>query len=253
MQIRDQIVLVTGGARGLGLEITRTLLAEGARVVVNYLNSAAAAEQLVQQYPEQVFAYQADVTDKAQVQALFAAAKAHFGQAIHSVINNALINFEFNGDARPKVEDLTPAIMQQQFDGAVVAALNTTQAALEDMKTDGFGRIVNIGTNLVQNPVVPYHDYTTAKAALLAFTRTAAHDLGQYGINVNMLSGGLLQTTDASKATPDAVFDLIAASTPLRRVTTPEEFAAAIMMFLSPYSRAVTGQNLIVDGGLVKG
>ncbi|MEX5438666.1 3-oxoacyl-ACP reductase [Acinetobacter indicus] len=253
MQIRDQIVLVTGGARGLGLAITRTLLAEGARVVVNYLNSAAAAEQLVQQYPEQVFAYQADVTDKAQVQALFAAAKAHFGQAIHSVINNALINFEFNGDARPKVEDLTPAIMQQQFDGAVVAALNTTQAALEDMKTAGFGRIVNIGTNLVQNPVVPYHDYTTAKAALLTFTRTAAHDLGQYGINVNMLSGGLLQTTDASKATPDAVFDLIAASTPLRRVTTPEEFAAAIMMFLSPYSRAVTGQNLIVDGGLVKG
>lgn len=253
MQIRDQIVLVTGGARGLGLAITRTLLAEGARVVVNYLNSAAAAEQLVQQYPEQVFAYQADVTDKAQVQALFAAAKAHFGQTIHSVINNALINFEFNGDARPKVEGLTPAIMQQQFDGAVVAALNTTQAALEDMKTAGFGRIVNIGTNLVQNPVVPYHDYTTAKAALLAFTRTAAHDLGQYGINVNMLSGGLLQTTDASKATPDAVFDLIAASTPLRRVTTPEEFAAAIMMFLSPYSRAVTGQNLIVDGGLVKG
>lgn len=253
MQIRDQIVLVTGGARGLGLAITRTLLAEGARVVVNYLNSAAAAEQLVQQYPEQVFAYQADVTDNTQVQALFAAAKAHFGQAIHSVINNALINFEFNGDARPKVEDLTPAIMQQQFDGAVVAALNTTQAALEDMKTAGFGRIVNIGTNLVQNPVVPYHDYTTAKAALLAFTRTAAHDLGQYGINVNMLSGGLLQTTDASKATPDAVFDLIAASTPLRRVTTPEEFAAAIMMFLSPYSRAVTGQNLIVDGGLVKG
>ena len=168
-------------------------------------------------------------------------------------ISNLCATKPFNGDARPKIEDLTPAIMQQQFDGAVVAALNTTQAALEDMKTAGFGRIVNIGTNLVQNPVVPYHDYTTAKAALLAFTRTAAHDLGQYGINVNMLSGGLLQTTDASKATPDAVFDLIAASTPLRRVTTLEEFAAAIMMFLSPYSRAVTGQNLIVDGGLVKG
>ena len=121
------------------------------------------------------------------------------------------------------------------------------------MKHAGFGRIINIGTNLVQNPVVPYHDYTAAKAALLAFTRTTAQDLGQYGINVNMLSGGLLQTTDASKATPDFVFDLIAQSTPLRRVITPEEFAAAILMFLSPYSRAVTGQNLIVDGGLVKG
>lgn len=249
MLISDQIVLVTGGARGLGLAISQTLIAEGARVVVNYLSSQTAAEQLATAFPQQVFAYQADVTDKAQVEQLFAAAEVHFGTAITSVVNNALIHFQFNGDARPKIEELTAQHLQQQFDGAVVAALNTTQAALPKMKAQGFGRIVNIGTNLVQNPVVPYHDYTAAKAALLAFTRTA----GEFGINVNMLSGGLLQSTDASKATPDAVFDLIAASTPLRTVTTPEEFAAAIMMFLSPYSRAVTGQNLIVDGGLVKG
>lgn len=253
MQISDQIVLVTGGARGLGLAISKALIAEGARVVVNYLSSQAAAEQLAANYPQQVFSYQADVTDKAQVEQLFAAAKTHFGTAITSVVNNALIHFQFNGDARPKIEELTAQTLQQQFEGAVVAALNTTQAALNPMKQAGFGRIVNIGTNLVQNPVVPYHDYTAAKAALLAFTRTTAHELGEYGINVNMLSGGLLQATDASKATPDAVFDLIAASTPLRTVTTPDEFAAAVMMFLSPYSRAVTGQNLIVDGGLVKG
>ena len=78
-------------------------------------------------------------------------------------------------------------------------------------------------------------------------------NLVQYGININMLSGGLLQTTDASKSTPNEVFDYIASATPLRRVVTPEEFASAILMFLSPYSCAVTGQNLIVDGGLVKG
>ena len=253
MQIKDQIVLVTGGARGLGLAISKALLAEGARVVVNYLSSKTAADQLALEYRTQVFSYQADVTQANQVQAMFAAAKAHFGDAIHSIVNNALIQFEFNGDARPKVEDLTWDTMQKQFSGAVQASLNTTQAALNDMKAAQFGRIVNIGTNLVQNPVVPYHDYTTAKAALLAFTRTASQDLGQYSINVNMLSGGLLQTTDASKATPDFVFDLIAQSTPLRRVINPDEFAAAILMFLSPYSRAVTGQNLIVDGGLVKG
>ncbi len=253
MQISDQIVLVTGGARGLGLAISQALIAEGARVVVNYFSSQAMATQLAAEYPQQVFSYQADVTDKIQVEQLFAAAEAHFGKAITSVINNALIHFQFNGDARPKIEELTAKTLQQQFDGAVVAALNTTQAALTNMKDHHFGRIVNIGTNLVQNPVVPYHDYTAAKAALLAFTRTAAHELGEFGINVNMLSGGLLQSTDASKATPDAVFDLIAASTPLRTVTTPAEFAAAVMMFLSPYSRAVTGQNLIVDGGLVKG
>ena len=174
MQIRDQIVLVTGGARGLGLAITQTLIAEGARVVVNYLSSKVQAEQLAQQFPNQVFAFQADVTDKAQVEQLFAATKKHFGSAIHSIVNNALIDFEFNGDARPKIEDLTALTMTRQFDGAVLASLNTLQVALDDMKQAHFGRIVNIGTNLVQNPVVPYHDYTAAKAALLAFILMAS-------------------------------------------------------------------------------
>ena len=86
----------------------------------------------------------------------------------------------------------------------------------------------------------------------LSFTRTAANDLGPDGITVNMVSGGLLRTTDASRATPEAVFDLIASLTPLRRVTTPEEFADAVLFFLSPWARAVTGQNLVVDSGLVK-
>lgn len=252
MEIQEQVVLVTGGARGLGLAISQALLKQGARVVVNYLNSHNAAQDLQQQFPNQVLIYQADITQADQVLAMFKAAKHHFGNGITSVVNNALIKFEFNGEARPHIENLNWDDMQQQFEGAVKAAINTLQAGLEDMKAAQFGRVVNIGTNLVQNPVVPYHDYTAAKAALLAFTRTSAHELGQYGININMLSGGLLQTTDASKATPHAVFDLIAASTPLRRTTTPQEFADAVLLFLSPWSRAITGQNLIVDGGLVK-
>ena len=68
-----------------------------------------------------------------------------------------------------------------------------------------------------------------------------------------MVSGGLLRTTDASAATPPAVFDMIAAATPLGRVITPVEQADTVLFFASPWARAVTGQNLIVDGGLVKG
>src|SRR3546814_10660339 len=97
----------------------------------------------------------------------------------------------------------------------------------------GFGRIINVGTNLFQNPVVPYHDYTAAKAALLSMTRTLSHDLGPDGITVNMVSGGLLRTTDASADTPEAVFDMIASGTPLRRVTHPAEFADATLFFRS--------------------
>src|SRR5699024_5942769 len=129
--------------------------------------------------------------------------------------------------------------------------LHTLQAGKKDMQKQKFGRIINIGTNLVQDPVVPYHNYNTGEAALLGFTRSMAKELGPDGIAVNMVSGGLLRETDASAATPDAVFELIEEGTPLQKVTTPEDAADAILFFASPWSRAVTGQNLVVDGGLV--
>lgn len=252
MKLNQQIVLVTGGARGLGYAISQAVAREGAKVVINYYRSEDAARALASSIGTNAVALQADITDQAQVAQLFSQAKSHFGAPITSVVNNALVEFKFNGDDRKKIDTIGWADFEQQIKGAVVGALNTMKAGAADMKALGFGRIVNVGTNLFQNPVVPYHDYTAAKAALLSLTRTAAQDLGPDGITVNMLSGGLLRTTDASAATPDFVFDLIAGQTPLRSVTTPEEFADAVLFFLSPWSRAITGQNLIVDGGLVK-
>jgi 3-oxoacyl-[acyl-carrier protein] reductase len=253
LNLDQQLVIVTGASRGLGAAIARAFLREGAKVVVNYLNSAERAQALAAGAPGQALALRADVRDAAAVAAMVAQASEHFGQPVSTVVNNALPSFQFNGDARPHADTLDWAQMNAQIEGSVRAALNTTQAVLPGMRAAGGGRIVNVGTNLVQNPVVPYHDYTAATAALLAFTRTLSHELGADGITVNMVSGGLLRTTDASAATPDAVFDMIAAGTPLREVTTPAQFADAVLFFASPWSRAVTGQNLIVDGGLVKG
>lgn len=251
-EIAEQVVLITGAARGLGACLVRAFASQGAKVVVNYLHSEAAAQALVAEFPDQAIAIRADVCDPQAVQAMFAQAAQHFGASISTVVNNALPHFQFNGDARPHADTLTWDHLQHQMEGILRGALNTTQAALPGMEQNGFGRIINIGTNLFQNPVVPYHDYTAAKAALLSFTRTLSHDVGPKGITVNMISGGLLRITDASAATPEAVFDLIAQSTPLRRVTSPDEFAEVALFFASPWSRAVTGQNLVVDGGLVK-
>ena len=253
LSVQQQVVLVTGGARGLGASISRAFLAQGASVVINYHQSREAAEALAAQAPGRAIALQADVRDKQAVQTMVQQAQQAFGKPLTTVVNNALPGFSFNGDARPHADALSWEHLQQQFEGSMRAALNSVQAALPGMRAAGFGRVINVGTNLFQNPVVPYHDYTAAKAALLSFTRTLSQDLGPDGITVNMVSGGLLRTTDASAATPEAVFDLIAAGTPLRRVTTPAEFADAVLFFASPWSRAVTGQNLIVDGGLVKG
>lgn len=253
VDLNQQVVLITGGARGLGAALTRAFLAQGTRVVINYLNSKDAAHQLVAIAPDRAVAIQADVCDAHAVQAMVAQAQTHFGQAITTVVNNALPVFSFNGEARAHAQALTWDQIHQQMEGIVRGALNTTQATMSGMADQGFGRIINIGTNLFQNPVVPYHDYTAAKAALLSLTRTLSQDLGPKGITVNMISGGLLRTTDASAATPEAVFDFIAANTPLRKVTDPAEFADTALFFASPWARSVTGQNLIVDGGLVKG
>ena len=212
--LSEQIILVTGGARGLGKAVTEAFLREGARVVVNYFSSDQEAQAIVDKHPGQAVAIQADVRDRAQIDALFARAREEFGAQVTTVVSNALIDFSFDGDARPKAEDIAYERFESQFAGAVQGTLNVTQAALPGFDEFGSGRIITIGTNLFQYPVVPYHDYTAAKAALLSLTRTLASDLGPRGVTVNMLSGGLLRTTDASSATPDEVFDLIASGTP---------------------------------------
>lgn len=251
LNLQEQVVLVTGGSRGLGAAIVKAFAREGARVVINYFSSKEKAEALAAEIGERAIAIRADVRNRDEVNNLFAKAQAHFQSPITTIVNNALINFAFDPVKRKDASSIAWSDYLTQLEGSVQAAMNTLQAGLPSMKESKFGRIINIGTNLVQNPVVPYHDYTTAKAALLGFTRNMANELGTYGITVNMVSGGLLKLTDASKATTDEVFELIKNSTPLRKVTTPDDVADAVLFFASPWARAVTGQNLIVDGGLV--
>ncbi|WP_305094232.1 3-oxoacyl-ACP reductase [Prescottella sp. R16] len=252
MHINEHLVLVTGAGRGLGRHIVEAFADEGAAVVVNYRSSADNAREIAATIgADRAVAIAADVTDRAQVDAMFATAREYFGRPVTTVVNNALPDFLFNGDAREKADRIGGEAFTAQFDGIVKGAVNTIQAAVPGMREASGGSVINIGTNLFQHPVVPYHDYTAAKAALLSLTRTFAADLGPDGIRVNMVSGGLLRTTDASAATPEAVFDLIASSTPLRKVTTPADIAAAVLFFASDWARAVTGQNLVVDGGLV--
>src|SRR5699024_10955628 len=121
---------------------------------------------------------------------------------------------------------------QNQLNGTIKAAFNVVQSVMPQFIERKSGVIVSIGTNLYQNPVVPYHEYTTAKAGLIGFTRNLAAELGQYGINANVVSGGLLKTTDASAVTTPEVFDLIAQSSPLKKVTAPQD-VANMVAFLS--------------------
>lgn len=243
-------IIVTGGARGLGAAIVDALSAKGYNVVINYNESKELAEKKAQELGEdKAIAYKADVRNREEVDQMVEAAIEKFGR-IDGIVNNALIGFKFDPVAQKAFKDLDWEDYEQQLEGTMKAAFNVSQSVIEHFIEQKSGSIVNIGTNLFQNPVVPYHEYTSAKAGLLGMTRNIASELGQHGIRANMVSGGLLKTTDASSVTTDEVFDLIANNTPLRQVTTPNDVANMVAFLSSDEAKSVTGQNITVDGGL---
>jgi len=246
----NKLVLVSGAGRGLGASIAESFVNSGYKVAINYFNSAKEAEDLSIRLGDSAQAFKADIRVENEILNMYKEINSHFSSYPDILVNNAMANYVFNGDLRKKAEDISWKEIQDHLDVTIKGSLNLIQALTPKMKDKKFGRIINIGTNLVQNPVVPYHDYTIAKGGLLALTRTFAKDLGQFGITVNMVSGGLLKVTDASAATPDEVFEAIAQMTPLQKVTTVQDFADAVVFFASDASRAITGQNLTVDGGL---
>jgi len=246
----NKLVLISGSSRGLGAAMAKSFSEAGYSVAINYFNSEKEAKELSKILPNQSHAFKCNISNKNEVEAMLENIKEIFGQHPSILVNNAMTSYVFNGDDRKNVDSITWDEIQDHLNVTLKGSLNLIQALILDMKSESFGRIINIGTNLVQNPVVPYHDYTIAKAALLGLTRTFAKDLGPDGITVNMLSGGLLKVTDASSATPDFVFDAIAEMTPLQKVTTIEDLSDAALFFASDRSRSITGQNLTVDGGL---
>ena len=246
----EKLVLVTGSGRGLGATIAQTFADQNFQVAINYSKSKDQAETLASTLGKSVEAFEADIKDRSAVEKMLVSIDSSFGQTPNIIVNNAMTDYVFNGDLRQKAQEISWEEIQNHIDVSIKGSLNVIQACLPGMKEKNFGRIINVGTNLFQNPVVPYHDYIIAKGGLLALTRSFAKDLGEFGITVNMVSGGLLKVTDASAATPDEVFDAIASMTPLQQVTSVQDFADALLFFATESSRAVTGQTLTVDGGL---
>ncbi|MCE5034205.1 3-oxoacyl-ACP reductase [Staphylococcus cohnii] len=243
-------ILITGSNRGLGASIAKTLGKQGHNVIINYFQNKALAEKVVDEIGhEHAIAIRADVTDRTQVDQLITEATNYFGK-IDAVVNNALIGFKFDPSSQKSFKDLSWSDYQQQIDGTLKGAFNVTQSVIDQFIKHKSGTIISIGTNLYQNPVVPYHEYTTAKSSLIGFTRNIAAELGQYGIKANVVSGGLLKTTDASAVTTDEVFDLIEQTTPLHKVTTPQDVANMVTFLVSDQANGITGQNITVDGGL---
>ncbi|KAB7705562.1 SDR family oxidoreductase [Bacillus aerolatus] len=252
-KFKGKVVLVTGASRGIGASIARAFAEEEAFVIVNYLQNKEAAEKVAASCRElggDGWAIQGDVTSESAVNGMMDQIILEAGK-IDVVVNNAFKPYIFNPDERKMLWELKWNDYQEQIDGALRSAHYITQAVLPMMKKQTQGSIVNIISNLVERPIVPYHEYNTAKTALMGYSRNLAAELGPFGIRVNCVAPGLVYPTSASKYTKEEMKEMIIAQTPLRRIALPEDVAGPVLFLASDWSGFMTGQTLFVDGGFV--
>jgi NAD(P)-dependent dehydrogenase (short-subunit alcohol dehydrogenase family) len=236
------VVVVTGGARGIGAELSRYLAAQGAAVV-----AADVVEPPADGDDGGITHLHADVSDESSWQQLVAAVLERHGR-IDALVNNAAV-YQDLGVKRPFTD-----ITVEEWDR--VLAVNTRgvwlgmRAVHPVMKAQGRGRVVNIASSTVHMGVPWFAHYTASKGAVIALTRSVAREVGADGITVNAVAPGLVET-DATRALNDA--DYLAASAGRRAVPRPMEpgdLAPVVSFLCSEGSGFITGQTLIVDGGV---
>ena len=253
MKFQGKVVLVTGASRGIGASIARAFAKEGAIVIVNYLQNEARLNRVASECIElggDGWAIQGDVTSEPAVNQMVEQVVLETGK-IDVVVNNALKPFIFDPEKRKLAWELTWEDYQGQIDGAVRSTHYMCQAVLPIMKKQSQGSIINMISNLVERPIVPYHEYNTAKTALMGYSRNLAAELGAFGIRVNCVAPGLVYPTDASRITKEELKEMIISQTPLKRIATPDDISGPVMFLASDWSQFMTGQTLYVDGGFV--
>lgn len=251
--LEGKVVIVSGSSRGIGATLAKGFASQGAYVVVNYNHSKESAEEVARACEKlggQAIAIKADVTTEEGVNQLVEETLLTFGR-IDVLVNNVFAPYIFDAENRKKAWEMEWQDYEIQLQGGLKAAHLLVQKVLPNMTNFGKGSIINISSNLVEHPVIPYHDYTTAKAAIIGYTRSMAKDLGSIGIRMNAVAPGLVYPTAATKSTKEEQKETIADATPLGRIATPEDIVGPVLFLASDWSGFMTGQTLYVDGGLV--
>jgi acetoacetyl-CoA reductase len=242
--LKEAVVVVTGGSRGLGRAIAEELAGGGAKVVVNYSRSKEPAEEVVNQISEsggEAIAVQADVSDAEQAQKLIDQALERFNR-VDVLINNAGINIDHTL-RKLSVEDWDKVI---QVD--LNSAFYTVHAVLPHMTDQGGGKIINMSSFVGEAGNIGQANYSAAKAGLLGFTKTAAQELARFGITVNAIAPGFIET-DMVANIPEEAQQKLRKQVPLGRFGKPEEVAKAVR-YLIEDGDYITGQSIDINGGI---
>ena len=241
----SRVALVTGASRGLGAAIARVLAGAGMAVAVNGRTRSPEADRVVHDIRDaggiaEVFA--GDVRNEAAVGSLVADVAAHLGPVDVLVVNAT------GPQPTIGIADLTWADLVAQLEFFVKSPTLLVQAVLPGMKERGTGRIINMGSDIVERVVPRMSAYAAAKAAQLELTRTWARELGPYGITVNLVAPGWIPVERHAGASAEALA-AYRGDVALGRMGVPADVAAVVAFLASPAAGFITGERLAVNGG----
>jgi 3-oxoacyl-[acyl-carrier protein] reductase len=244
MELEGKVAIVTGGTRGIGRAIALDLAANGADVALNYRQSVELAAELaetIRGMGRRALNVQADVSSFKDAQAMVQQVLDEFGR-LDILINNAGMNWD--GVVWKMTEEQWDRVIEVDLKGT----FNYTRAATPIFREKKTGKIINITSINGLRGKFGQTNYSAAKAGVIGFTKACARDLGRYGVNVNAVAPGLIET-EMVKAAPEKVREMALAEIVLGRLGLPEEVAYVVTFLCTDKARHITGQVIQVDGG----
>ncbi len=249
LKLDGKIALVTGASQGIGLAVARSLAAEGARLVLSARNEAIldGAVEDIRLHGGEAVGFNADVSRAESIDELFDKTRLRLGNPDILVVNSG-------GPPAGLPTSLTDEAWARGYELTLMSAVRLARAALPHMRQQHWGRIINITSLSVKEPIRNLTLSNAFRAAVTGFAKTLSTELASEGITVNNVAPGYTDTERLnelfkSAADKQALIERI----PAKRLATPEEIAAAAAFLASEQAAYITGQTLLVDGGVVGG